>query len=74
MEEILSWITAYLQDEGKTGLQADLPLFGQIDSFSVVGFLLALEERFNCFEQISAQALSGLTIEQIASLLASRQS
>lgn len=73
MEEIRNWISDYLRDEGKTDLQADLPLFEQIDSFSVVGFLMAVEERFSCFEDITAQALSGLTLDEMATLLARYQ-
>lgn len=73
MEEIRNWISDYLREEGKTDLQADLPLFEQIDSFSVVGLLMAVEERFHCFDELTAQALSGLTIEQMAKLLAQHQ-
>jgi acyl carrier protein len=70
MEEIRSWIADYLREEGKIELLADRPLFEQIDSFSVVGFLMAVEERFHCFDELTAQTLSGLTMEQMASVLA----
>ncbi|WP_293766233.1 hypothetical protein [uncultured Aquitalea sp.] len=71
MTDVRQWIVDYLAGEGKTGLDDSLPLFRQIDSFTVVGFLMACDERFHCFDTLSADQLTQLNLDQAATLIAS---
>ncbi|BAK75319.1 hypothetical protein NH8B_0484 [Pseudogulbenkiania sp. NH8B] len=73
METIKAWILDYLQSEGVGDIEADKPLFEQIDSFSVVGFLLACDERFSSFASLPVESLGTLTVEEIARRIEAQQ-
>ncbi|QEL56621.1 hypothetical protein [Chromobacterium paludis] len=69
MDKIESWIREYFREEGVTELDAERPLFEQVDSFHVVGFMLACEETYDCFRAMGADAFTGLTLGRIAALI-----
>jgi len=69
MNEIKQWIISYLNNEVKVEINIDDPLFRQIDSFSIVGFLLALEDRFDFFHDVNVKNLGEMTVGEIAALL-----
>ena len=69
MQDIQAWIIQYFAQEGLTALDAQQPLFQQIDSFSVIGFLLACDEHYPGFDRIDTDGLAQLNIAGIAGLI-----
>lgn len=69
MQDIQAWIVQYFAQEGMTALDAQQPLFQQIDSFSVIGFLLACDEQYPGFDRIDTDGLAQLNIAAMADLI-----
>lgn len=70
---IKQWLENYLKQEcGLQTYHADMPLFKQLDSFQVIGVLLACEEQFGLGEQLAGDVLTPMTVGDIVDYLASR--
>jgi hypothetical protein len=73
MMDNTQWIAAFFQEESAVSLLADKPVFAQVDSFAVVGFLIACDERFTDFSAVDTDQLAQLTLAELAAVLNSLQ-
>lgn len=68
------WIADFFQEESSVSLRVDTPVFEQVDSFAVVGFLIACDERFADFSGVDTDRLAKLTLAELAAVLDTLQS
>lgn len=69
------WLDNYVRENTELiELRHDEPLFRQIDSFAVVEFLLASEEAFGLGSHVGGDALTSLTLKEIAAFIATHAS
>lgn len=72
---IREWLDDYVRKH--FGLQKPLydeALFRQIDSFAVIEFLLACDEAFGLGDRLGGDALTSLTLEEIAAFIVTHTS
>ena len=73
INRIKQWIISHLREECNIEeISPELPLVEQLDSFHVVGFLVACDEKFQSLRQSGTDQFSGLSIDEVARHIASK--
>jgi acyl carrier protein len=73
IDQVKQWILSHLREECNIDeVSLESPLVEQLDSFQMVGFLVACDDKFQSLKLSNAESFSKLTLDEISSLIASK--
>lgn len=72
-DNVKQWIITHLREECSIEeISPESPLVEQLDSFQIVCFLVACDEKFQSPKLSNAESFNKLTLDEISNLIASK--